>query len=43
MFPTRDQIDGLERLFERDHVHQLLLEAVAEIGEEGALREHPQG
>ena len=27
MFPTRDLIDGYERLLERDRVHQLLLEA----------------
>lgn len=27
MFPTRDLIDGFERLLERDRVHQLLIEA----------------
>ena len=27
MFPTRDVIDGAERLLERDRIHQLLIEA----------------
>ena len=27
MFPSRDLIDGYERLLERDRVHQLLLKA----------------
>lgn len=31
MFPTRDQIDGYERLLERDRVHQLLIEARPEL------------
>ena len=31
MFPTRDQIDGAERLLERDRVHQLLIEAHPEL------------
>lgn len=31
MFPTRDLIDGYERLLERDRVHQLLLEAHPEL------------
>lgn len=31
MFPTRDLIDGFERLLERDRVHQLLIEAHPEL------------
>lgn len=31
MFPTRDLIDGHERLLERDRVHQFLLEAHPEL------------
>lgn len=31
MFPTRDLIDGYERLLERDCVHQLLLKAHPEL------------
>lgn len=31
MFPTRDQIDGVERLLERDRVHQLLVETHPEL------------
>ena len=31
MFPTRDSIDGFERLLERDRVHQLLIDAHPEL------------
>ena len=31
MFPTRDLTDGVERLLERDRVHQLLIEAHPEL------------
>lgn len=31
MFPTRDLIDGFERLLERDRVHQLLVDAHPEL------------
>lgn len=31
MCPTRDQIDGIERLLERDRVHQLLIDAHPEL------------
>ena len=31
MFPTRAQIDGVERLIERDQIHQLLVEAHPEL------------
>src|SRR5699024_12244916 len=33
MFPTRDLLDGYERLLERDRVHQLLLEARPELAD----------
>lgn len=31
MFPTRAEIDGVERLIERDQIHQQLVEALPEL------------